>query len=64
MSVVYILLPAAALLAAAGVAAFIWAVRRGQFDDLDTPAVRILHDDEDESPAPQPNLRRPETQRR
>ena len=47
MSVIYILLPVAALLAAAGVAAFIWAVRRGQFDDLETPAVRILHDDED-----------------
>ena len=47
MSVVYILLPVAALLAAAGVAGFIWAVRRGQFDDLDTPAVRILHDDEE-----------------
>ena len=26
----------------------IWAVRRGQLDDLDTPAVRILHDEEDE----------------
>jgi cbb3-type cytochrome oxidase maturation protein len=49
MSVIYILLPAAAALAAVAVAAFIWAVRRGQFDDLDTPAVRILHDD-DESP--------------
>ena len=48
MSVIYILLPVASLLAAAGVAAFIWAVRRGQFDDLDTPAVRILHDDEEE----------------
>ncbi len=48
MSVVYILLPVASLLAAAGVAAFIWAVRRGQFDDLETPAVRILHDDEDD----------------
>ena len=48
MSVIYILLPAAALLAAAGVAAFIWAVRRGQFDDMDTPAIRMLHDDEDE----------------
>jgi cbb3-type cytochrome oxidase maturation protein len=47
MSVVYVLLPVAALLGAAGVAAFIWAVRRGQFDDLDTPAVRILHDDQD-----------------
>jgi cbb3-type cytochrome oxidase maturation protein len=49
MSVVYILLPVAACLAAVAVAAFIWAVRRGQFDDLDTPAIRILHEDE-ESP--------------
>jgi cbb3-type cytochrome oxidase maturation protein len=48
VSVVYILLPVAALLAAIGVGAFIWAVRRGQFDDLETPAVRILHDDGDE----------------
>ena len=48
MSVIYVLLPAAAALAVAGVVAFIWAVRRGQLDDLDTPAVRILHDDEDE----------------
>jgi cbb3-type cytochrome oxidase maturation protein len=47
MSVIYVLLPLAALLAAAGVGAFIWAVRRGQFDDLDTPAIRILHDEED-----------------
>ena len=48
MSVIYLLLPVATLLAIVAVAAFIWAVRRGQFDDLDTPAIRILHDDEDE----------------
>ena len=30
---------------------FVWAVRDGQFDDLDTPAVRILTDD-DESDTP------------
>jgi len=48
MSVVYVLVPVAALLAAVGLAGFSWAVRRGQFDDLDTPAVRVLHDDEDE----------------
>lgn len=47
MSVIYILLPVAGILAAVAVAAFIWAVRRGQLDDLDTPAVRILHDDDD-----------------
>ena len=32
-------------------AIFVWAVRSGQFDDLDTPAVRILAG-EDESPPP------------
>ena len=49
MSVVYVLLPVATVLAIFFVVAFIWAVRRGQFDDLNTPAVRILHDDEDEA---------------
>ncbi len=48
MSVIYVLLPLASLLAAAAVAAFIWAVRRGQFDDLTTPAVRILHEEDDD----------------
>lgn len=47
MSVLYVIMPVAFLLAAAGVGAFIWAVRRGQFDDLDTPAVRILDDEDD-----------------
>ena len=48
MSLVFVALPAALALAIAGVIAFIWAIRRGQYDDLDTPAVRMLHDDEDE----------------
>lgn len=48
MSVIYIVLPLAILIASAAVLAFIWAVRRGEFDDLDTPAVRILFDDDDE----------------
>jgi cbb3-type cytochrome oxidase maturation protein len=51
MSVIYVVLPLAAVMAAAGVAAFIWSVRRGQFDDLDTPAIRMVHDDEDEPDA-------------
>lgn len=46
MSVVYFLLPLGLLITAAAVAAFVWAVRNGQLDDLDTPAVRILFDDE------------------
>ncbi len=46
MSVIYIVLPAALLIALGAVVAFIWAVRSGQMDDLDTPALRMLHDDE------------------
>ena len=45
MSVLYIVLPLALLVVAIAVGAFVWATRRGQFDDLDTPAVRVLHDD-------------------
>lgn len=46
MSVLYVMVPVALLLAATGVAAFLWAVRDGQFDDVDGPAVRMLHDDD------------------
>jgi cbb3-type cytochrome oxidase maturation protein len=45
MSVLYIVLPLAILLAIAAVLAFSWAIRTGQMDDLQTPALRILHDD-------------------
>ncbi len=47
MEVLYIVLPLAIVLAAAGVWAFIWSARSGQFDDLDGPAERMLHDDDD-----------------
>ncbi len=46
MSVVFLVLPLALLVALAAVVAFTWAARRGQFDDLTTPAIRMLHDDE------------------
>jgi cbb3-type cytochrome oxidase maturation protein len=46
MSVVYLVLPLALAVVMAAVAAFIWSARSGQFDDLDTPAIRVLHDDE------------------
>lgn len=54
MSIIYVLVPVASLLAAAAVWAFIRAVRGGQFDDLDTPPVRMLHDDEPEPPSDKP----------
>jgi cbb3-type cytochrome oxidase maturation protein len=47
MSVLYIVVPLALLVVGAAVAAFVWATNQGQFDDLDTPAVRMLHDDDE-----------------
>lgn len=45
MSVLYLVIPLALLLAAGGVWAFIRAASAGQFDDLDTPPHRMLNDD-------------------
>lgn len=45
MSVLFVALPAALLLGASAVAAFIWATRGGQFDDLETPRWRVLTED-------------------
>ena len=50
MTVLFIVLPLALVAVAAAVLAFVWAANRGQFDDLDTPAVRLLHDDEPREP--------------
>ncbi len=46
MSILLLLIPLSVLLLGAAIWAFAWAVRRGQFDDLDTPALDILRDDE------------------
>jgi cbb3-type cytochrome oxidase maturation protein len=51
MNILYLLVPAAVLLAAIGVAAFAWAVRTGQFDDVDTPPVRAILDEEPAGPS-------------
>ena len=47
MSILFALIPLALILLAFAIWAFFWAVRSGQFDDLDTPPVSILLDDED-----------------
>lgn len=46
MSVLYLVVPLAMVIVAAAVAAYVWATRSGQLDDLDTPPLRMLHDDE------------------
>ncbi|MBV9824882.1 MAG: cbb3-type cytochrome oxidase assembly protein CcoS [Alphaproteobacteria bacterium] len=56
MTALLYLIPAALFLGLLGLAAFAWALRSGQYDDLDGAAARILFDD----PAipPQRNQRR------
>jgi len=50
MEVLYLLVPLAVLIAIGIVAVFLWAVKSGQFDDLEGPAHRILMDDDEECP--------------
>lgn len=45
METVFVLLPLALLIAAIAAGFFIWAAKTGQFDDLETPPVRMLFDD-------------------
>jgi len=54
MSILYVLIPLALLLLGGAVWAFFWAVGSGQFDDLDTPAVRIILDDDEKPPENSP----------
>jgi cbb3-type cytochrome oxidase maturation protein len=53
MSVLFVAIPVAVLLASSGVIAFLWAARHGQLDDLETPPLRMLLDD-DAVAAPRP----------
>ena len=57
MNILLILIPAALVLGAIGLAAFIWSIRTGQYDDLDGAAQRILIDDDpvdDDPDRPEP----------
>lgn len=54
MSLLFLALPLALGIAALFVWLFVWAVRSGQMDDLDSPALRALHDDDDGEPPAAP----------
>ena len=47
MDIIYVLVPLSLALLGIAVLIFFWAVKGGQFDDLDSPAHRILFDDDD-----------------
>jgi cbb3-type cytochrome oxidase maturation protein len=50
MNILLFLIPLSLLLLVAAVWAFVWAVNRDQFEDLDTPAIDILREDPHERP--------------
>ena len=52
MAILLMLIPISLVLLGAAVGAFVWAVKRGQFDDLDTPALDILEDNDRPAPPP------------
>jgi cbb3-type cytochrome oxidase maturation protein len=51
VTIIYALIPLGLLLLGVAIWAFFWAVRSGQFDDMETPAWRILLDDDSAPPA-------------
>ena len=56
MDIILYLIPAALFLGLLGLAAFLWALKSGQFDDLDGAAHRILFEDDEPLPRdPGPN---------
>lgn len=46
MDILVFLIPVALLLGGIGLLGFLWAMRSGQYDDLDGAAARILFDDD------------------
>lgn len=56
MEVIYGLLPGMLILGLVGVIVFFWAVRSGQYDDMEGAANRVLMDDDNHQPESEPEL--------
>ena len=50
MTVLFLILPITLVLSGGAALAFAWATRSGQFDDLETPALRALDDEASREP--------------
>ena len=62
MEALIYLIPAALFLGLLGLGAFLWALKSGQFEDLQGAAERILYDDDEEDDVkPKDDDRRPKT---
>jgi len=58
------LIPIAVAMGGAGLVAFLWALKSGQFDDLDGAAGRVLFDDDPPAPPKQDHRSSPGPQQR
>jgi len=47
MNILYLLIPISILFLSLAVAGLIWSIKKGQYDDMDSPAHRILFDDDE-----------------
>jgi cbb3-type cytochrome oxidase maturation protein len=56
MSMLYVLIPLALMLLAVAIWALVWAIRSGQFDDLESHGWSVVLDD-DQRPPPDPEDR-------
>ncbi len=50
MNVLLYLIPVALLLGCAGLLAFLWSLKSGQYEDLEGAAHRVLDDENDDRP--------------
>jgi len=62
MSIIYVLIPVALLLLGVAVWALFWAVRSGQFDDLDSQGWNVVLDDDERPPGDGPVFGRKESE--
>lgn len=63
MDIIYVLVPLSIVLIGIATMVFFWAVRSGQFDDMDSPAHKILFDDDESGRTPESNPTPPEAEK-
>jgi cbb3-type cytochrome oxidase maturation protein len=57
MDILFLLIPISLIIMGIAVWVFLWAIRSGQFEDLEGPAHRILMDDDDPRIPRRPKLK-------
>ncbi len=63
MNIIFLLIIVSLLIAVGFLAAFIWAVKSGQYEDDYTPSVRMLFDDKPTSSTTSTNVSKPENKK-